>query len=122
MEFAAAGTKIDRNNQRIDLCSLPDIFTNINGEEYRLLSPLSAKAFLISDMKKMVYLEPERFLNADKSVWDGYFFSTEPDGYFKGAHMDLSLIVPLAKEESKKAWQNSRLDKVKEYLLKQLEE
>lgn len=122
VEFAAAGTKIDRNNQRIDLCSLPDIFTNINGEEYKLLSPLSAKAFLISDMKKMVYLEPERFLNADKSVWDGYFFSTEPDGYFKGAHMDLSLIVPLAKEESKKAWQNSRLDKVKEYLLKQLEE
>jgi hypothetical protein len=34
--------------------------------------------------------------------------------------MDLSLIVPLAKEESKKTWQNSKLDKVKEYLLKQI--
>lgn len=120
VEFAAVGTKTDRETQRIDLCSLPDIFTNIDCEEYKLLSPLSAKAFLLSDMKKMIYLEPKRFLNADKSVWDGYFYSTEPDGYFKGAHMDLSLIVPLAKEESKKAWKNSKLDKVKEYLLKQI--
>lgn len=120
VEFAAVGTKTDRETQRIELCPLPDIFTNIDGEEYKLLSPLSAKAFLLSDMKKMVYLEPKRFSNADQSVWDRYFYSTEPDGYFKGAHMDLSLIVPLAKEESKKTWQNSKLDKVKEYLLKQI--
>lgn len=122
VEFAAVGTKTDRETQRIDLCSLPDIFTDIGEDEYNLLAPLSAKAFLLSDMKKMVYLEPKRFSNADQSVWDGYFYSTEPDGYFKGAHMDLSLIVPLAKEESKKTWQNSKLDKVKEYLLKQIDD
>ncbi|MBR4852574.1 MAG: CapA family protein [Clostridia bacterium] len=120
VDFIAVGTIINRENQRIEQCPLPDIFTNIDGEEYKLLSPLSAKAFLLSDMKKMVYLEPKRFSNADQSVWEGYFYSTEPDGYFKGAHMDLSLIVPLAKEESKKTWQASKLDKVKEYLLKQI--
>ena len=120
MEFSAAGTRIDRETERVGLGDLPDIFTNIDNEEYTLLSPLAAKAFLLSDMRKMMFLEPERFKNADQSVWDGYFFSTEPDGYFEGAHMDLSLIVPLAKEEEKKDWQKSKLDKVKNYLLKQI--
>ena len=120
MEFSAAGTRIDRETERVGLGDLPDIFTNIDNEEYTLLSPLAAKAFLLSDMRKMMFLEPERVKNADQSVWDGYFFSTEPDGYFEGAHMDLSLIVPLAKEEEKKDWQKSKLDKVKNYLLKQI--
>ena len=120
LEFTAMGTKINRETQRIEAGDLPDIFTNVDEEEYKRLSPLSAKAFLHADQKKMVFLEPARFANADKAVWDGYFFSTEPDGYFEGAHMDLSLIVPLAEEESKKAWQNSKLDKVKAYILNQL--
>lgn len=122
VSFTAVGTKISRETQRIDLCKLPDIFTNINGAEYELLAPLNAKAFLNSEMKKMIYLEPERFKNADESVWEKYFFSTEPDGYFKNAHMDLSLIVPLAKEESKKAWKSSSLTKVIEYISKQTED
>ena len=122
VSFTAVGTKISRETQRIYLCKLPDIFTNINGAEYELLAPLNAKAFLHSEMKKMIFLEPDRFKNADESVWEKYFFSTEPDGYFKNAHMDLSLIVPLAKEESKKAWKNSSLTKVKEYISKQTED
>ena len=118
--FKAVGIKIDRTTENISLCPLPDIFTDIDGEEYQKLIPLSAKAFIISEMKKMEYLEPERFAGAEKSVWNNYFFSTEPDGYFKDAHMDFSLIVPLAEEESKKAWQSSRLEKVKNYILDQI--
>ena len=119
--FEAIGTKIDRTSERIVSGELPDIFTNINEEEYKLLSPLSAKAFLLSDMRKMVFLEPNRFTNAPQSVWDGYFFSTEPDGYFEGAHMDLSLIVPLAKKAEDNEWQKSGLEKVKRYILNQIE-
>ena len=33
-----------------------------------------------------------------KIAWDKYFHSAEPDGYAQGAHMDLSLIVPLVKK------------------------
>lgn len=122
LTFEAVGTKIDRNTERIDLCALPDIFTDIDSENYALLSPLSAKAFILADMKKMQYLDPERFSNADRDVWNGYFFGTEPDGYFKGAHMDLSLIVPLAQEAEKKAWTQSKLEKVKSYISGQMEE
>ena len=121
LEFEAVGTKINRQNETIDINDLPDIFTNIDDKEYELLSPLSAKAFIISDMRKMQFLEPDRFTNADDRVWDAYFFSTEPDGYFEGAHMDLSVIVPHAKKADNNEWQKSKLDKVKSYILKQIE-
>ncbi len=121
LEFEAVGTKINRQNETIDINDLPDIFTNIDDKEFNLLSPLSAKAFIISDMRKMQFLEPNRFIDADDRVWDAYFFSTEPDGYFEGAHMDLSLIVPHAKKADNNEWQKSKLDKVKNYILKQIE-
>ena len=68
----------------------------------------------------MIYLEPDRFTNAPQTVWDGYFFSTEPDGYFEGAHMDFNVIVPFSKTAEEGAWKYSKLDKVKAYILKQL--
>ena len=120
VDFEAMGIRILRGEERIDAAPLPDIFTNIPAAEYALLAPLNARAFLAEDMRKMIYLEPERFTNADQEVWNGYFFSEEPDGYFKDAHMDLSLIVPLARSADEGAWKNSKLEKVKQYILRQL--
>ena len=68
----------------------------------------------------MIYLEPERFTNASDDVWNGYFFSTEPDGYFEGAHMDFNIIVPFSQEAEKGEWKKSTLEPVKEYILRQL--
>ena len=120
LDFEAMGIQIVRGPENIVEAPLPDIFTNIPAGEFALLSPLAAKAFVAEDMRKMVYLEPERFTNAPKEVWDGYFFSTEPDGYFEGAHMDFNVIVPFSKTAEEGAWKYSKLDKVKEYILKQL--
>ena len=120
MEFDAMGIRIDREQGRIVGAPVPDIFTNIPAKEYELLSPLSAKAFVTEDMRKMVYLEPERFANGTRQVWDGYFFSQEPDGYFEGAHMDFRMIVPLAEKAEEGRWKESKLEKVKEYILRQL--
>ena len=120
LNFEAMGTQILRGAERIDAAPLPDIFTNIPEEEYELLAPLAAKAFVAEDMRKMIYLEPERFTDATQEVWDGYFFSEEPDGYAAGEHMDLSVIVPLARTAESGAWRASKLDKVKEYMLRQL--
>ena len=120
MAFEAIGIRILRGEERIDVAPLPDIFTNIPAEEYQLLAPLAAKAFVAEDMRKMVYLEPERFTDAPQEVWDGYFFSQEPDGYFEGAHMDFHLIVPLAQKAEEGQWKKSRLEKVKAYILRQL--
>ena len=120
MDFEAMGIQIVRGDERIDAAPLPDVFTNIPSEEYALLAPLSAKAFVEEDRRKMLYLEPERFTNAPQEVWDGYFFSTEPDGYFEGDHMDFNIIVPYSQKADEGAWKQSKLDKVKEYILRQL--
>jgi len=118
--FEAMGTRIVRGEERIESAPLPDIFTNVPADEYALLAPLAAQAFIAEERRKMIYLEPDRFTNAPEDVWNRYFFSTEPDGYFEGAHMDLSLIVPLAREAEKGAWKQSKLEKVVQYMLRQL--
>ena len=120
MSFEARGVQIVRGEERIIAVPLPDIFTDIPANEYELLAPLSAKAFVTEDMRKMVYLEPERFANAPKKVWDEYFFSEEPDGYFEGAHMDFNIIVPFSRKAEEGLWKQSKKDKVKEYILQQM--
>jgi poly-gamma-glutamate synthesis protein (capsule biosynthesis protein) len=120
MEFEAMGTHIVRGEERIGAAPLPDIFTNIPAGEYALLSPLAAKAFLAEEKRKMVFLEPERFTEASQEVWDGYFFSTNSDGFFEGAHMDFRVIVPLASTAGEGAWQFSKLEKVKDHILRLL--
>ena len=121
LDFEARGIRIVRGEERIEAASLPEIFTNVPAEEYALLAPLAAQAFVKEDMRKMLYLEPKRFTEAPAEVWRDYFFSTEPDGYFEGAHMDFSLIVPLSRRAEEGAWRQSRLEQVKAYLLRQLE-
>lgn len=120
MEFDAMGIQIVRGDERIVAAPLPDVFTNIPAEEYELLAPLSAKAFVIEDMRKMVYLEPETYTNATQEVWDAYFFSENTDGFFAGAHMDFNIIVPFSWKAEEGAWKKSKLEKVKEYIMRQM--
>ena len=120
MDFEAMGIQILRGEERIVKAPLPEVFTNIPAEEYDLLAPLSAKAFVAEDMRKMIYLEPERFTDAPREVWDRYFFSQEPDGYFEGAHMDFGIIVPFSEKAEAGLWKKSRLEQVKQYILRQL--
>ena len=120
LDFEARGIRIVRGEERIEAAPLPEIFTNVPAEEYALLSPLAAQAFVKEDMRKMLYLEPQRFTDAPAEVWRDYFFSTEPDGYFEGTHMDFSRIVPLSRRAEDGSWRQSRLEKVKAYILRQL--
>ena len=120
MDFDAMGIQIVRGDEHIVAAPLPDVFTNIPADEYELLAPLSAHAFVIEDMRKMVYLEPEVYTNASQEVWDAYFFSENTDGFFAGAHMDFNIIVPYSKKAEEGAWKQSKLEKVKEYIMRQM--
>ena len=115
MKFEAVGTKISREDEHIDFSPLPDIFANIPEEEYRLLSPLAARAFMAEEKRRMVYLEPERF--KEDKAWDEYIHGVETDGYVKGAHMDLDVIDSYIKSSDNEAWKESKLEKVKKYIL-----
>ncbi len=116
LDFEAMGIQIVRGSECIAAAPLPAIFADIPQSEYELLSPLATAALVQEEKRKMCYLEPERFLNASKEVWNGYFFSTEPDGYFEGAHMDFHVLVPLAERAQQEGWKRSSKKDVISYI------
>ena len=119
-EFNAMGIKINREKGKIEKTNLPDIFENIDATEYETLKPLFSKAFIEEEKRKMIYLEPEKYSNATLKEWEEYFYSDTPDGFVKGEHMDLSISYPVSKHFTKGEWQKSKLEKVKDYLLKHI--
>ncbi len=125
VNFDAMGIQILRGNERIEAAPLPDIFTNVPPEEYELLAPLNAKAFLTENERTMTYLDPEKYTNASREVWDTCYYNTSNpdkdwDGYFKDAHMDFAVLKPFAATAEAGAWKRSRLEKVKNHILRQL--
>ena len=119
MDFEAVGIQIIRGPERIDITTLPDIFTNISAEEYELLAPLSAKSFVAEDMRVMVYLEPENYAGCTDTDWNKYYDNTVSSYYSKDAHMDYDRIMPLAQAAEDNKWQDSKLEKVKAYICRQ---
>ncbi len=120
--FEAIGTYINRDNEKIEKSYLPSIFTNIDEKDYNLLIPLSAKAFIEEEKRKMLYLEPDVYKDCDDSVWLDYFYSERPDGYYKGEHMDLSIIYPLSLKYDVKTINKCLLDDVKKYIFAQIDD
>lgn len=116
VSFDAIGIQILRGEERVVKCKLPAVFTNVSVKEYDILSPFGAYTFLIEECRKMIYLEKERFSDCDQSVWDGYFYSEEPDGYDKGAHMDLEIILSQAKQFEEAELSKSSLKELVEYM------
>ncbi len=117
LDFEAIGTKITRGPEQIDIAPLPGIFENIPAEEYELLSPLGAKAFVAEEIRRMIFLHPETYEAYTEDDWNGYFFSDRPEGYHENKHMDFSVVVPHAQKAESELWKESKLDNVKEYLI-----
>ena len=117
MDFEAIGTKIVRGPEQIEIAPLPNIFENIPADEYELLSPLGAKTFVAAEIRRMIFLHPEKFAQYTQGDWSGYFFSTEPEGYHDGKHMDFFKVIPHAQKAESGLWKQSKLENVKEYLI-----
>ena len=121
MDFEALGIQIVRGLERIEKSPLPAIFTHVSAEEYERLSPLSVAAFVHEERKKMIFLQPQRFLEASEDVWNGYFFSSEPESYRHNSHNDFYTLIPIAKKAREEQWRKSELEDVKNYILKHFE-
>ena len=115
--FDAIGMKIERGIERIDIAPLPAIFENISAEEYDILFPLGAKAFVLEEKRRMIFLHPETYLTFTDDDWHNYFFSATPTGYHAGMHMDFSVVVPYSQKAESEDWKQSKLENVKEYLI-----
>jgi len=117
LSFEAIGIKINRDEERIEAGPLPLIFTNIPADEYALLAPLAAQAFVIDEKKKMIFLKPERFAYYTEEEWDAYFATEVSESFYAGAHADFRTIIPYARKSKDMQWTESKLKNVKDYIL-----
>ena len=118
--FLPFGLKIDREKERILSHPLPDIFEDVNEKEYELLSPLAAKMFIENTKRQLKYLKPEEFSNASEEDFYKNFYEPLRSGRVPGEILDFQLIYPLSLKAKENAWKESNLEKVKNYILKQI--
>jgi poly-gamma-glutamate synthesis protein (capsule biosynthesis protein) len=118
--FRAMGIRIDRETERIVPGPLPDIFENVPEEEYVKLSPLAAKMFLSATKRQQKYLKPAEFEDMDEEAWREHFLQPMRSGRVPGEALDFTLVYPLARKAEEGLWKESRLEKVKQYILDQI--
>ncbi|MBQ7974729.1 MAG: CapA family protein [Clostridia bacterium] len=118
--FEPMGIEVLRGLERIVKAPLPRIFTDVPPEEYELLAPLSARVLVEATKRQQIFLNPERFANATEEDWHKHFTEPMRTGRVPGETLDFFIICPLAEKESEKAWEKSKLEEVKQYMLEQI--
>jgi poly-gamma-glutamate synthesis protein (capsule biosynthesis protein) len=114
------GLEILRGEEHIVEAPLPRIFVDVQEEEFKLLSPLSAKMHIAATRRQMTYLNPARFKNATEEEWAEHFAEPLRTGRVPGETLDFFILCPLAEREKEKEWEKSKLDAVKQYILEQM--
>lgn len=120
--FEPLGIKILRGSEHIVSGELPLIFCDVPEHEYELLAPLSAKKFIQATKRQQTFLFPKEYTNATEEKWRENFFKPLRSGRVPGEVLDFYIVCPLAEKESEKAWQRSKLENVKKYILDQFPE
>ncbi len=115
--FEAIGAGLTRGVQRLDVAPLPGVFADVSAEEYDKLIPLAAKAFVLEESRRRIFMNPAKYKNADEKTWDEYFSGDIGGAYIKGDHMDFGILRPLADLAEEGAWKDSSLEGVKEHIL-----
>lgn len=118
--FDAYGIDIIRGEEKIKLGDLPRIFKDVPEEEYKLLSPLSAKMHIAATKRQMTYLDPKRFKDATDKEWEDHFAEPLRTGRVPGETLDFQILCPLAKEAEKGDWKKSKMTDIVDYILEQM--
>ncbi len=114
------GLKILRGPEHIVKAPLPRIFTDVQEDEFNLLSPLSAKMHIAATRRQMTFLNPARFKNATEEEWAEHFAEPLRTGRVPGETLDFFILCPLAEKAESNEWQKSKLEDVKQYILEQM--
>ena len=118
--FEPLGIEILRGSEHIVKSDLPKIFRDVQEEDYNLLAPLSARILVEATKRQQRYLNPSEFENATEEKWNEHFSNPMRTGRVPGETLDFFIIRPLAEKEKEKAWEKSKLEDVKEFMLEQL--
>ena len=121
-EFSAEpfGLLTDREKGRVIKGDIPKIFEDVQADEYEKLSPLAAKMFIENTKRQLRFLKPDKFANATEEDFYENFYEPLRSGRVPGEVLDMQIVYPLSQRESEKAWMESTLENVKEYILEQL--
>ena len=118
--FEPFGIRIDRETERIVAHDLPDIFTDVQKDEYKKLIPLASKMFIENTKRQLRFLKPDQFNHATDEDWYNNFYEPLRSGRVPGECLDFQIIYPLSLEADKEEWKDSHLEKVKQFILRQL--
>jgi len=115
--FDRIGLRIERGPEHVVKGQVPDIFEDISEEDYNLLEPLSAAAFVEATKRQQIYLNPSEYKNASPEKWEENFSNPKRSGRVEGEALDFFIIRPIAKKAEENLWQQSKHTKVKDYIL-----
>ncbi|MBO4926675.1 MAG: CapA family protein [Clostridiales bacterium] len=118
--FKTYGIDIHRDTEKIDLGALPVIYQDVQEEEYKLLSPLSAKMHIAATKRQMTFLQPERFKDATEEDWKAHFTEPMRTGRVPGETLDFFILCPLAEEAEKGDWKKSKHQDIVKYIQEQM--
>lgn len=122
IDFVAQGTFNNRAENRLEAGDLPAIFTEVNDEEYKKLIPLGSQAFIEAEKKRKRFVKPDEFTSYSEEQFKEYLLSDEKvrTEYIKDERMDFAYMYREAERIKDGEWIKSKLEGVKDYLLKQL--
>jgi len=120
VSFDALGLKVNRETEKIDSHALPDIFEDVQEEEYKKLEPLAAKMFIEATKRQLKYMNPAKFKDATEEDFKENFYEELRSGRVPGEVLDFQIVYPISLKEKEGAWKESKLEKVKDYILKQM--
>ena len=115
--FEPLPVHINRETASVEVGTLPPIFTNIPAEEYEKLKYMGAKAFLANERRRMRFLKPAEYAEADEAAWEAYYRDMNASGRIKNEHNDMACYADLAAQADNGAFEESKMEAVKEYIL-----
>lgn len=118
--FEPLGIEIVRGEEHIVKGEIPRIFRDVQEEDYVKLAPLAAKMFIAATKRQQIYLNPTEYKDATDEKWAEHFANPRRSGRVEGEGLDFFIICPLAEKESEKAWMESDMEDVKQYILDQM--
>lgn len=118
--YEGLGIRVERGPEHIVKGPLPDIFCDVNQEEYELLKPLAAKMFIQATKRQQLYLYPEEFGSYTEEDWKKHFMDPERLYRMPDETLDFTIMYPLSLLAEEGGWKQSSLSKVKEYILEQM--
>ena len=116
----ACGICINRDLEHVRTAKLPDIFTDVQEEEYKKLEALAAKMMVSAYKRQLIYLNPKEYQNVSEEKWKENFLNPKRSGRVEGEALDFQIIYPLAKTADDGEWEKSKLKKVIKYIQKQI--